>query len=146
LSNTKQQFLEIFENLTLSQKIYPIIDFMGLDEQAAEDFISLVKKKGLAKEMFVNTVEVYLSEEELNSYMQLHIVADNLRKEYEEKLVSINDKLLSYVEPFEKDMEEKASKISNGFFEEHGTAVVKLMQESEQRLLEKQTQIASNKE
>jgi hypothetical protein len=136
LSTLKQKFLEIFEELTINQKIYPLIDFMQLDEQAAEEFISLVKKEGLAKEMFLNTVELYLSEEDLNSYMQLHMDADNLRKEYEDKLDSVNEKLLSYISRHESDMEEKACKISNGFFEEHGKEITRMMQESDQRNLE----------
>lgn len=135
MKDLEKRFLQAFEEGHIEDKIKPTINFMELDEVAAEEFINLVNKEGLGKEIYVNTFKLMLDESSLEQYMKLFLEADKVAKEANKQLERIHSDIEKVVGGEMTNIEDKTETIVSNFFEHFGKQIQKLMLESQERQL-----------
>lgn len=133
MKDLEKKFLEVFEQESIENNILPVVNFMELDEIAEQEFVNLVKNEGLSNEVFVNTLKLVLEEDDLQEYMKLHLEAHDIKVEANKELERVGNHMESLVKGQQEFLEEKSTKIIEGFFEHYGDRISRMITDSVER-------------
>jgi len=129
----KEKFIEEYRNLVIENQ-QSIIEAYMFDDKAAEEYLAILDKEGIHKELFNNTLNMTLDEKELEEYMKLQVELSDIIRKVNLKIESISDDMDNIVGKHMEHYREKHIQIFSNFYGEYKPVMDKLHNESKNRL------------
>ncbi|HDG1611327.1 TPA: hypothetical protein PFD71_003217 [Vibrio cholerae] len=144
----EEQYIKIVEDGVIANQM-SMATVLGFDDIAIYELSKLIRDNQLSKEVYTNTLKLWLTKEEITEVMSLVVgyqnlsyqikqgIANNLDilvfEELTQQRFNTLDKLGEVVGKYSKVFQDKTEQIVSNFYDYYKHEIVRMTEESEQR-------------
>ncbi|ADX88016.1 hypothetical protein [Vibrio phage JSF2] len=144
----EEQYIKIVEDGVIANQM-SMATVLGFDDIAIYELSKLIRDNQLSKEVYTNTLKLWLTKEEITEVMSLVVGYQNLSYQIEQGIANnLNilvfeeltqqrfntlDKLGEVVGKYSKVFQDKTEQIVSNFYDYYKHEIVRMTEESEQR-------------
>ncbi|ADX88241.1 hypothetical protein ICP12006E_197 [Vibrio phage ICP1_2006_E] len=144
----EEQYIKIVEDGVIANQM-SMATVLGFDDIAIYELSKLIRDNQLSKEVYTNTLKLWLTKEEITEVMSLVVGYQNLSYQIEQGIANnldilvfeeltqqrfnTLDKLGEVVGKYSKVFQDKTEQIVSNFYDYYKHEIVRMIEESEQR-------------
>ncbi|ASV42176.1 hypothetical protein [Vibrio phage JSF13] len=144
----EEQYIKIVEDGVIANQM-SMATVLGFDDIAIYELSKLIRDNQLSKEVYTNTLKLWLTKEEITEVMSLVVGYQNLSYQIEQGIANnldilvfdeltqqrfnTLDKLGEVVGKYSKVFQDKTEQIVSNFYDYYKHEIVRMTEESEQR-------------
>lgn len=144
----EEQYIKIVEDGVIANQM-SMATVLGFDDIAIYELSKLIRDNQLSKEVYTNTLKLWLTKEEITEVMSLVVRYQNLSYQIEQGIANnldilvfeeltqqrfnTLDKLGEVVGKYSKVFQDKTEQIVSNFYDYYKHEIVRMTEESEQR-------------